>query len=242
VSHLVKDSPQSGIVEDTTISGGCVKRETVLGICRHSSLRHGFRDEARLGGLPTTLLKSHRRYRSSLLKSAIALVPTHGFTRQALASAAASLPEPHAAPLSEAGMNALFGTGDDARRTLIKAWLEDAEHTMVAPGETGASAVKVALGKRLRANEPVLHLLPEVRFLHDAQVLRLRRMSKTFAFLAAPQTRIGRWTFPAAPVLDPRPGFEHAFNVAHRACLAAGDKPDGVSTLIIFNTSILTFA
>jgi ubiquinone biosynthesis protein COQ9 len=97
-----------------------------------------------------------------VLKGAIALVPTHGFTRHALASAATSLPEPHSSSLSESSINALFGAGDDARRTLVKAWFEDAEKSMIAPGKSGASAVKTALGERLKANEPVLHLLPEV--------------------------------------------------------------------------------
>ena len=84
---------------------------------------------------------------------------THGFTREALSRSVLSLPEPHPTPLNETAVSALFGKGDDARRTLIEAWLSEGLADMKnAPSKS----LKDILSQRLRYNEPVLGLLPEV--------------------------------------------------------------------------------
>lgn len=56
-------------------------------------------------------------------------------------------------------MTALFGNGNDARKTLIDAWLDDARNQMKAAPEP---TIKAALSHRLKQNEPVLQFLPEV--------------------------------------------------------------------------------
>lgn len=94
-----------------------------------------------------------------LLKCAIPLVKTHGFTRQTLSLAALSLPKPHAEPLSDTAVTALFGKGDDARRTLLDAWLAEGKASMEESEQKSLSAL---LKHRLRWNDPVLQLLPEV--------------------------------------------------------------------------------
>ena len=88
----------------------------------------------------------------------------------------------HTEPLSDTAVSALFGHGDDARRTLIEAWLADGlRHMGSIPGaersatpllasetsKTGTekkASVRDALRARLEYNEPVLQYLPEVRF------------------------------------------------------------------------------
>jgi ubiquinone biosynthesis protein COQ9 len=101
----------------------------------------------------------HLRRRTQLLKLAVPLVKQHGFTRTALAHSVLALPEPHAAPLPESTVTTLFGEGDTARRTLIRAWLEEGRtHMRSVPVED----VKGALLARLEYNMPVLEHLPEV--------------------------------------------------------------------------------
>lgn len=106
--------------------------------------------------------------RNVLLRHAIPLVRIHGFTRQALSVAATSLPTPHPEPLSDTAVSALFGSGDEARKTLIQAWLDEGISRMgrrendEAEKIKGSVSVKDALKDRLRWNEPVLHHLPEV--------------------------------------------------------------------------------
>ena len=98
---------------------------------------------------------------AQLLKLTIPLVQRHGFTRTALAHSVLALPEqPHAEPLSDSAVTALFGQGDDARRTLINAWLDEGRAHMRAVPVDG---VKRALLARLEYNLPVLSYLPEVR-------------------------------------------------------------------------------
>ena len=107
---------------------------------------------------------------------------TYGFTREALSRSVLSLPanEVHTEPLSDTAVSALFGHGDNARRTLIKAWLEDGlRHMGTIPGversatpllametdRTGTekkASVKDALRARLEYNEPALPYLSEV--------------------------------------------------------------------------------
>ena len=89
---------------------------------------------------------------------------THGFTREALSRSVLSLPEPHPTPLNETAVSALFGKGDDARRTLIEAWLSEGLADMKnAPSKS----LKDILSRRLLYNEPVLDLLPEVIPFHE---------------------------------------------------------------------------
>ena len=101
--------------------------------------------------------------RSQLLQLALPLVQTYGFTRAALSHSVFRLPKPHSEQLSESAVTALFGHGDDARKTLINAWLDDARNQMRAAPEP---TIKAALKRRLRQNEPVLQFLPEVDRIH----------------------------------------------------------------------------
>ena len=89
------------------------------------------------------------------------LVKEYGFTREALARSVLHLPKPHEQPLSEAAVTSLFGSGDDARRTLIDGWLDLARAEMKATSSPSTS-LRDVLANRLRVNEPVLPLLPEV--------------------------------------------------------------------------------
>ncbi|KAG2018198.1 hypothetical protein CC2G_007645 [Coprinopsis cinerea AmutBmut pab1-1] len=133
-----------------------------------------------------------------LLKLALPLVRTHGFTREALARSVLELPaaEAHSEPLSETAVSALFGEGDDARRTLINSWLtEGIRHMQTAESPT----LNAVLRKRLEYNEPVLDRLPEA-----------------FAVLATPSTGIH--------FIDPKPALQHASRIADEACYAIGDK------------------
>ncbi|TFY62986.1 hypothetical protein EVJ58_g3511 [Rhodofomes roseus] len=93
-----------------------------------------------------------------LLQLAIPLVQTYGFTRAALSHSVFRLPKPHSEQLSDSAVTALFGEGNDARKTLIDAWLEDArQHMRASPSPT----IKAILTQRLKQNEPVLQFLPE---------------------------------------------------------------------------------
>ncbi|KAJ7455251.1 hypothetical protein B0H11DRAFT_249530 [Mycena galericulata] len=132
-----------------------------------------------------------------LLKLALPLISEHGFTRAALARSVLHLPVPHAAPLSDTAVSALFGRGDQARKTLIRAWLDGGVESIKSAPSVPTS-VKEALHLRLAYNEPVLPLLPEA-----------------FALLSAPESGV--------PLFDPRPALKHAARIADEACYVAGD-------------------
>jgi ubiquinone biosynthesis protein COQ9 len=66
-------------------------------------------------------------------------------------------------------VSALFGPGDEARKTLIQAWLDEGinrmgrrEDNQDAEKVKGSVSVKDSFRDRLKWNEPVLHHLPEV--------------------------------------------------------------------------------
>jgi hypothetical protein len=116
---------------------------------------------------------------SHLLKLALPLIKTHGFTRETLARSVVSLPStstshPHSEPLSDSAITALFGKGDAARRTLIDAWLDDGLRHMASGsakhrkrgegGSTPARTIRDVLRARLEYNEPVLPHIPDVCF------------------------------------------------------------------------------
>ncbi|KIJ66936.1 hypothetical protein HYDPIDRAFT_174235 [Hydnomerulius pinastri MD-312] len=131
---------------------------------------------------------------SKLLQLAVPLVRSHGFTREALAQSVLHLPNPHPEPLPDISVTALFGRGDDARRSLLSAWLEDARCRMkenVSSPPTGTS-IRHVLHARMKMNEPVLGHLPEA-----------------FALLATSSNVL--------PV-DPSPILKHAALVADQAC------------------------
>ncbi|KJA14694.1 hypothetical protein HYPSUDRAFT_72425 [Hypholoma sublateritium FD-334 SS-4] len=144
---------------------------------------------------------------SRLLKLALPLVKTHGFTREALSRSVLTLPsnEQHAEPLSDSAITALFGRGDFARRTLIDAWLEDGLAHMASESSDangGATPAKKAtirdvLRARLKYNEPVLAHLPDA-----------------FGLMASSGFH----------VVDPLPVLEHAARIADRACYTTGDR------------------
>jgi ubiquinone biosynthesis protein COQ9 len=110
--------------------------------------------------------------RNALLKLALPLIKDHGFTRSALSLAVMYSPSgKHTAPLSDTAVDALFGEGDEARRTLINAWLDDARVSLrkfySQDSDTATTARNPSLGNvlktRLSKNEGVLEHLPEVR-------------------------------------------------------------------------------
>ncbi|KIM84809.1 hypothetical protein PILCRDRAFT_817609 [Piloderma croceum F 1598] len=138
---------------------------------------------------------------SRLLQLAIPLVKTHGFTRKTLSLSALSLPTPHTEPLSDTAISSLWGQGDDARRTLITAWLDDARQQMK---NVQSPTIPEVLRARLECNEPVLSYLPEA-----------------FALLASPTSGL--------PPLDIRPGLRHAATVADEACWITKDAATGTS-------------
>ncbi|EPT01641.1 hypothetical protein FOMPIDRAFT_1023141 [Fomitopsis schrenkii] len=138
--------------------------------------------------------------RAQLLQLALPLVQTYGFTRAALSHSVFRLPRPHSEQLSESAVTALFGNGNDARKTLIDAWLDDARNQMKAAPEP---TIKAALSHRLKQNEPVLQFLPEA-----------------LALLASPTNGL--------PPLDPVPALKHAGSVADEACHIAGDHTVGL--------------
>ena len=109
--------------------------------------------------------------RNALLKLALPLVKDHGFTRSALSLAATYLPSgKHVTPLNDTAVDALFGEGDEARRTLINAWLDNARVSLRKTySQSGDAAPTVqtpslenVLKTRLSRNEEVLEYLPEV--------------------------------------------------------------------------------
>ncbi|KAI6155217.1 hypothetical protein BKA82DRAFT_4075846 [Pisolithus tinctorius] len=135
---------------------------------------------------------------SKLLQLAIPLVKSHGFTREALSQSVLYLPKPHTEPLPDTAISALFGKGDDARRTLLNAWLEDARRRMreeAGSSEPRPPCIRHVLRSRLTMNEPVLDHLPEA-----------------FALLATSSSVL--------PV-DPSPIMMHAAYVADDACWIA---------------------
>lgn len=97
-----------------------------------------------------------------LLQLAFPLVRTYGFTHKTLSLTVLSLPTPHTEPLSESAVSSLFGNGDDARRTLINYWMDDARLRMKVK-DGGSRTMNEVLKKRLESNEEVLEYLPEVR-------------------------------------------------------------------------------
>lgn len=135
---------------------------------------------------------------AKLLKLALPLIKTHGFTREALSLSVLSLPTPLAHPLPDASVTALFGPGDDARRTLVHAWLDDARRRMKEEVSERMEMGDV-LKARLRSNEPVLEHLPEA-----------------FALLASSSPL----PLPLLPV-DPSPIIKHAAEVSNQACWIA---------------------
>ncbi|KAF8170407.1 hypothetical protein BJ912DRAFT_1066588 [Pholiota molesta] len=149
---------------------------------------------------------------SHLLKLALPLIKTHGFTREALARSVVSLPStstahPHSEPLSDSAITALFGKGDAARRTLIDPWLDDGLRHMVSGsakhpmggerGQAPARTIRDVLRVRLEYNEPVLPHIPDA-----------------FALMASSGFH----------VVDPLPAMKHTLKIAGKACVITGDK------------------
>ncbi|KAF9645984.1 hypothetical protein BDM02DRAFT_3100595 [Thelephora ganbajun] len=156
--------------------------------------------------------------RDALLKLALPLVKNHGFTRSALSLAAMYSPSGnHTAPLNDMAVDALFGEGDEARRTLINAWLDDARASLrssysqddVATSTTQTPSLENVLKTRLNKNEGVLEHLPEA-----------------FALLATPPT-LSSLVFPLT--LDPRPAISHSMSIAVEACQLSGDTSVGAA-------------
>ncbi|KAF9778999.1 hypothetical protein BJ322DRAFT_1090875 [Thelephora terrestris] len=156
--------------------------------------------------------------RNALLKLALPLIKDHGFTRSALSLAVMYSPSgKHTAPLNDTAVDALFGEGDEARRTLMNAWLDDARVSLrksySQDSDTATTARNPSLGNvlktRLSKNEGVLEHLPEA-----------------FALLATPPT-LSSLIFPLT--LDPRPAISHSMSVAAEACKLSCDTSVGAT-------------
>ena len=100
-------------------------------------------------------------FSSNIIKHAIPLIPTHGFTRKTLSLAAITLHGSLSKPLADSAINSLFGVGDRARIALIDGWLEEGRRDMGQLPDAGPHSVSGLLKRRLRWNEPVLPYLSE---------------------------------------------------------------------------------
>jgi ubiquinone biosynthesis protein COQ9 len=137
--------------------------------------------------------------RSQLLRFAVPLVKDYGFTREALAKSVLAHNEPslkeHKEPLSEDALDALFGPGNDSRRTLIHAWLDEGLDRIREMGRqtreqqrqldttttTTNLTLRQVLHARLAYNEPALPYIPEVvtlspQFLNKTQTFAFRHL------------------------------------------------------------------
>jgi len=176
--------------------------------------------------------------RDALLKLALPLVKNHGFTRSALSLAAMHSPSGnHTAPLNDMAVDALFGEGDEARRTLIHAWLDDARISLrtaysqggVATSTPQTPSLENVLKTRLNKNEDVLEHLPEVSMTPQFKPIHIAhaafRSVQAFALLATPPT-FSSFIFPLT--LDPRPAISHSMHIAAEACQLSRDTSVGV--------------
>ncbi|KAG8813620.1 hypothetical protein FRC19_002317 [Serendipita sp. 401] len=106
--------------------------------------------------------------------------------------------------LPDRALDILFGPGEEARKTLIRAWLDEGINAMSPSNETAQMTVRDALHKRLEWNNPVLDKLPEA-----------------YALLATPSGIL--------PPLGVKNIVEHPAKVAHRACRLANQNASGTS-------------
>lgn len=149
-----------------------------------------------------------------LLRLALGLVETHGFTRDALAYSVLRLPHPetHSTPLSDAAISSLFGQGTKPEHTLINLFFDDGlEHMknraqVLSESEQRVPTVQELLKERLKFNEPVLDHLPDA-----------------FASLASSAIKSG--PFSLSPV-DPLPMLRHALRISDEACYLSGDTSE----------------
>jgi ubiquinone biosynthesis protein COQ9 len=148
-----------------------------------------------------------------LLRAALDVVGTHGFTRTALALSVTQLPPPHthAAPLSDAAVSALFGPGSKAEHSLINFFFDEGIRHMrtraqaLATSQDRPPTAKEILVERLKFNEPVLP-----------------HLSSAFASLASGHApKLGPFQLP--PMLDPSPALNHALRIADEVCYLSGD-------------------
>jgi len=137
----------------------------------------------------------------AILKRAVKLVPTHGFSRETLALSTISVGRE--SRLSETAISALFGHGDEATRTLIKAWMEEGREDirLVASESAQVPNMQDVLLRRLRWNESALPHLKDA-----------------FALMSTSRT-------PTIPLLVFRPAFTHAFEIANDACNIVPSPP-----------------
>lgn len=156
-----------------------------------------------------------------LLRAAFPLIRTHGFTRKTLSVAALSLPRPSEHPLSDTAINALFGEGEEAPRTLLNAWLVEGRRNMEGSEDKSVGGL---LKYRLRWNEPVLQFLPEV--CREFPAVNRERTSSNLASLEAFAMMM---TSSSILPIDAAHAIQHAGSIADQACYLSGDKSTGVS-------------
>lgn len=156
-----------------------------------------------------------------LLRLALPLVKTHGFTREALARSVLQLPPPetHSSALSDAAISALFGQGTQAQHTLINFFFDEGlEHMKsrtqaLSESQGHTPSIKQILEERLRYNEEVLEQLPGA-----------------FALLASGSSSSFRLGPLQAPAVDPLPALRHGLRIADEACYLSGDASTEVQS------------
>ncbi|KZW03258.1 hypothetical protein EXIGLDRAFT_664399 [Exidia glandulosa HHB12029] len=157
-----------------------------------------------------------------LLRTAVPLVQTYGFSRSLLAHAY-TLGSPNAndvprQPLSDAALRALFGAGDAPERALFGEWLRVGLEDMRNDASTSTTGDRHAqlnslLLRRLEWNTPALSHLPSA-FRH-------------WTALAAPTTTQLHIPLPTLPFRNPMPIFKHTLDVADEALVITGDSSRG---------------
>lgn len=149
-----------------------------------------------------------------LLKLALPLVRTHGFTRDALAFSVLHLPPPetHSSPLSDAAISSLFGQGVKAEHSLINFFFDEGLEHMKSRAQALSEShghiptIQELLQERLEFNEPVLY-----------------HLSDAFASLASTSSSAAKLGPLQLPPVDPLPGLKHALKIADEACYLSGD-------------------
>jgi ubiquinone biosynthesis protein COQ9 len=189
-----------------------------------------------------------------LLKYALPLVKVHGFTRETLARSVLHLPltetrtNTHVEPLSDTAVSALFGEGDEARRTLISAWLQDGLRHMGTVQGVERPTIIVKDEKEefdtAQSQYPQIGAAPQATSgtrasIKDVLHARLKYNEPALSYLpevgrpflkimiyAQRQQAFAILISPSLgiPPIGLQPALKHAAQVADTACFVTGDK------------------
>ncbi len=189
-----------------------------------------------------------------MLKHALPLVKVHGFTRETLARSVLHLSptetrtNTHVEPLSDTAVSALFGEGDEARRTLINAWLQDglrymgtvqgverpaiivkdekeefdtaqSQYSQIGAAQQATSGTRASIKDVLHAR--LKYNEPALAYLPEVgrQLLKIMTYAqRRQAFAILISPSLGY------PPISLQPALKHAAQVADTACFVTGDK------------------